>query len=192
MPGISAPQKNAPVIRITDMIQYLCDNSVAGSKTTAERPFPYGTSTLRGGHMTFRDGHANRNRAGKCTARSVSLDWADTIRTVFIAGSALVLLCGMVSAAVAGAYDSWSQSARVHVNTGFTGANISTEQYDFPLLVRLDSMDIDFSEAKTDGSDLRFAKADESTALSFEIEMWDATKKEAAVWVNVDTIAAQD
>jgi biopolymer transport protein ExbB len=62
---------------------------------------------------------------------------------------------------------------------------------DFPVLVRLRAADIDFTTARDDGGDIRFAK-DDGTRLPFEIERWDSAANEAEVWVNIDTIRGND
>lgn len=52
-----------------------------------------------------------------------------------------------------------------------------------PVLVRLQSGSFDFSQAKADGSDLRFV-SDAGTTLSHAIEVWDPAQGEAVIWVN--------
>lgn len=71
------------------------------------------------------------------------------------------------------------------------GANVSGNVYGFPLLIRLSGDNFTFSEARADGSDLRFTKAD-NTPLSFEIERFDATAQLAEIWVRIDTVFGND
>jgi hypothetical protein len=85
----------------------------------------------------------------------------------------------------------WQYSRRIYLNTSTTGAAVSGTVTNFPVLVRLQTGNFDFSRAKADGSDLRFAKAD-ATPLSFEIERWDASAQAAEVWVKVDTMYGND
>jgi hypothetical protein len=61
----------------------------------------------------------------------------------------------------------------------------------FPLLVRLDSTNFDFAQARPDGFDVRFATAD-GTPMTFDLEQWDAVGKRGAIWVKVDTILPDD
>jgi hypothetical protein len=61
----------------------------------------------------------------------------------------------------------------------------------FPMLVRLTAANMDFAAAAADGADLRFTKSD-GTALAYQIDHWDAAKKEAAVWVALDTVRGND
>lgn len=57
----------------------------------------------------------------------------------------------------------------------------------FPLMVRLDSSRIDYSQ--TDGSDLRFFTEGNTTELFYEIERWDETG-ESIVWVRINELPA--
>ena len=57
----------------------------------------------------------------------------------------------------------------------------------FPVLVRLNSSNFDFSEAQPGGADIRFTKMD-NTLLSHEIEHWDAAGQRAEIWVRADTV----
>lgn len=84
---------------------------------------------------------------------------------------------------------------KVKINTSATGANITENVYDFPLLVRLNATNFDFSRARSDGSDVWFRKADPEggtggTQLPHEIEQWDAQAQTAEVWVLIDTVRA--
>jgi hypothetical protein len=79
-----------------------------------------------------------------------------------------------------------ANSAKITINTSSTGASCDTLITRFPLLVRLDST-FAFGQARADGGDIRFAKAD-GTPLRFEIAQWDTTAKQAALWVSVDTV----
>jgi len=88
--------------------------------------------------------------------------------------------------------DQWSHSAYIFLNTGATGAGVSETVYDFPILVRLNSSNFTFSEAMSNGEDIRFTKADGTTALNYEIERWDAINRVADIWVKVDTVRGND
>ncbi|HXP91703.1 MAG TPA: DUF2341 domain-containing protein [Fibrobacteria bacterium] len=56
----------------------------------------------------------------------------------------------------------------------------------YPLLVSLDSANIDFSNSFSDGSDLRVQRLD-STALPFQIREWSAATRHASLWVRLDS-----
>jgi hypothetical protein len=82
----------------------------------------------------------------------------------------------------------WKHEARLTLNTTPGGAAIPEALFDFPILVRLTSADIDFSQALGEGEDLRFASA-EGRPLPFEIEYWDSGSAAAAVWVRVEKVS---
>ena len=77
------------------------------------------------------------------------------------------------------------------MNTSPTGANVTGSFRDFPLRVRLDSSNFDFSQARDDGWDLRFSGKDEMP-LPFEIESWDQAGKQGIAWVKLDSIVGND
>ena len=73
--------------------------------------------------------------------------------------------------------------------SGYAGSETLTN---WPALVRLDAgiASFDYTAfASTTGGDLRFASADESVLLSYEIERWD-TNGESVVWVRVPELPA--
>ena len=69
-------------------------------------------------------------------------------------------------------------------NSGQTEALIN-----FPILVELSSSNFDYSKARSDGKDLRFIDADDSTKLSYHIEDWNPSGS-SYIWVNVPKIDA--
>jgi hypothetical protein len=81
---------------------------------------------------------------------------------------------------------SWKYARRLFLNTTASGANVSGDVYNFPVLVRLTAGNFSFAQAKADGGDLRFTKADGSP-LFYELARWDAASGFAEVWVKVDT-----
>jgi hypothetical protein len=76
----------------------------------------------------------------------------------------------------------WDHTARLFINTSGTGVQINNNVYSFPLLVRLDESNFDFSEARITGSDIRFTDRN-GISLAHEVEYWNAATKSAAVWV---------
>lgn len=81
----------------------------------------------------------------------------------------------------------WNHSARLFLNTSVEGAGVTGDVVNFPVLIRLRSDNFDFSQAKEDGSDLRFTKVD-GQPLPYEIERWNTVDMEADIWVKVDTV----
>jgi hypothetical protein len=86
-------------------------------------------------------------------------------------------------------YSAWRYTTKLRLNTTTQGAAVSGTMLDFPLFVRLGAPwgVFDFSEAKTDGADIRFTKAD-GTPLPCEIESWDSINEFAELWVRVDSV----
>ncbi|HAO98856.1 MAG TPA: hypothetical protein DCQ83_02295, partial [Fibrobacteres bacterium] len=87
-------------------------------------------------------------------------------------------------------YTQWTKGRNIRINTSSTsgGANVATTQFLFPLAIRLDSTNFNFTEADVNGADLRFTKADGVTPLSYQIENWSQSGKNAVAWVLVDTL----
>ena len=82
----------------------------------------------------------------------------------------------------------WQHAGSLYILTTPEGADLpatATEQ-DFPLLVRLSKETFDFSQAKANGEDIRFAGG--GKALAYQIEQWDAAKGVAAIWVRIPVI----
>jgi hypothetical protein len=88
-------------------------------------------------------------------------------------------------------YSSWKFSKKLYLNTTQSGAQVPGNIVNFPVLVRLTQANFNFSEAKIDGSDLRFAKKN-GTPISYEIERWDVSSQAGEVWVKVDTVFGND
>jgi hypothetical protein len=88
-------------------------------------------------------------------------------------------------------YKQWAKSARLAINTTPTGAGVAETIANFPLLVRLDGSNFDFSQADARGRDIRFAGAT-GRHLHFDIERWDAAGKKAEIWVQVDSVYGND
>lgn len=78
-------------------------------------------------------------------------------------------------------------SRNIFLNTTSGGADIKKNVIGFPLLIRLSDKNFDFTQANSDGSDVRFINAN-NHPIPFEIERWDATAHEAEIWVKMDTI----
>lgn len=88
-------------------------------------------------------------------------------------------------------YGAWAHAADLRLDTSPSGAGIGSTVIGFPLLVRLNAANFDFSQAQPGGRDLRFAKPD-GTPLPYEIERWDATARAAEAWVRLDTLKGGD
>jgi biopolymer transport protein ExbB len=87
--------------------------------------------------------------------------------------------------------DDWEFGKKLSFDTTNTGVEIEQDVSALPVLVRLHSGNFKFSEAKPDGSDLRFFAADNKTPLAFHIESFDATNELAVVWVKLPKLKAK-
>lgn len=87
-------------------------------------------------------------------------------------------------------YSTWSSFRDLAVDASPTGANLAADLTGFPLSISLGEESADlFAQAKTDGSDLRFAAAD-GAHLAYQIESWDAAGHKAALWVRLPSVKA--
>jgi Domain of unknown function (DUF2341). len=84
-------------------------------------------------------------------------------------------------------------SKRIVMNTTAAGggAAVLATITKFPMLVRLDRTNFDFSVVNMLGSPLGFKKPD-GTLLPYEIERWDSLNGQAEIWVLVDTVFGND
>ena len=106
------------------------------------------------------------------------------IQSTLLRASILMALAGTASAQYAG----WKSSGPLYVLTTPDGADLpaSASLEGFPLLVRLDKGNFDFSQAGSGGEDVRFSAA--GKPLAYQIEEWDAAKGVAVVWVRIPEI----
>ncbi|TWP51021.1 DUF2341 domain-containing protein [Lentzea tibetensis] len=103
-------------------------------------------------------------------------------RTLSIAAAMLVGISVFTPGAQA---EGWSFTKKIVLDTSAAGANVAGDVKAFPVPVQLDATNFDFSQAKPDGSDIRFTDA-AGQQLPYEIEKWDAKAKQAAIWVKTD------
>jgi hypothetical protein len=119
-----------------------------------------------------------------------------SLRIIAVAGSQITVLRTDQVSAVSGdtvrtTMPGWGFAKRLFLNTTASGANVGNNAYGFPLLVRLNSSNFDFTQARDSGQDIRFSKKDGS-ALPYEIERWDAANSQAEIWVKIDTVYGND
>jgi biopolymer transport protein ExbB len=81
----------------------------------------------------------------------------------------------------------WKYSRKIILNTSSSGAAVAGDVYGFPVLIRLNTVNFDFSQARPDGSDLMFT-AYNKKSLPLEIERWDVSIGQAEIWVKIDTV----
>jgi hypothetical protein len=102
-------------------------------------------------------------------------------------GICLMMIMSLISGAQA-QYAEWKQAGAFYILTTPEGADLpaTASEENFPLLVRLSKENFDFQQAKAGGEDIRFSVAGQP--LAYQIEMWDATKGVASIWVRIPLI----
>lgn len=84
-------------------------------------------------------------------------------------------------------YKSWKYKGVILLNFLQVGLPPSFKVLDFPLLVRLNRDNFDFSQAAERGGDVRFATST-GKFLPYEISRWDAGSQTAEIFVRIDTL----
>jgi biopolymer transport protein ExbB len=82
----------------------------------------------------------------------------------------------------------------ITLNTKASGAGVSGDVENFPVLVRLDSAhggDI-LSQAAPGGTDIRVTNLAGTSPLAFEVESWNRRGKRGAIWVLVPLVKGND
>lgn len=79
--------------------------------------------------------------------------------------------------------NSWNCSKEILI-TENTGKTLQG----YPIAVSLNSSNFNFSEAKSDGSDIRFSSGNRT--LNYWIETWDPENEEALIWVRLPSLSA--
>jgi hypothetical protein len=102
---------------------------------------------------------------------------------------ALIALLLPLATSAQESFKGWSHSGELAILTTPDGADLpdGATVEGFPVLVRIDQDWFDFTEAKADGADVRFATA-KGEPLAYQIEEWDATEGTASIWVRVPMI----
>ncbi|MCG2687165.1 DUF2341 domain-containing protein, partial [Candidatus Parcubacteria bacterium] len=77
----------------------------------------------------------------------------------------------------------WSYRRTITFDNTASAENLN----DFPVLVKLNSSRIDYSNTQNSGQDIRFIDSDDSTVLSYEIESWNESG-DSFVWVKVPRV----
>ena len=85
--------------------------------------------------------------------------------------------------------DGWQYRKKISFNTTPTGADVKENMSEVPVLIRLHSGNLNFTNLRDDGGDLRFVAADDTTLLKHHIEKFDTLDEIALVWVKVPRIA---
>lgn len=85
----------------------------------------------------------------------------------------------------------WKNVLTMALNTSASGAALTENQYNFPVLVRLDNSNFDFTSVIDSGKTMLFTDRN-NNPLTYEVESWDPVLRKANLWVKVDTIFANN
>jgi hypothetical protein len=83
----------------------------------------------------------------------------------------------------------WSATWKKRRKVTIDNSSIATNLTNFPILVKINSARVDYTQTQNAGQDIRFVDADHSTVLSHEIEVWNESG-DSYVWVKVPQIDA--
>src|SRR5689334_14001239 len=72
----------------------------------------------------------------------------------------------------------WTVRKKIDIDTSANGAPIADPVGTMAILIRLHDGNFRFTEAKEDGSDIRFIAADDKTLLTHHVEKYDAILNE--------------
>ena len=87
--------------------------------------------------------------------------------------------------------EGWDYRKKLSLDTSETGAKLSADLQNVPVLVRLHTGKFGyFLDIKPDGEDIRFIAEDDQTPLKFHIERFDAINEMALIWVLVPELKA--
>jgi hypothetical protein len=101
-------------------------------------------------------------------------------------GAVLMILAAVWQGLVWGAnddYSQWTYSRNIILNTTSSGANVATDQTNFPVLIRLTNANFPFFQAQSSGQDIRFSNSG-GTHIPYQTERWDYANQVAEIWVN--------
>lgn len=81
----------------------------------------------------------------------------------------------------------WLHKGILTIDNRNAGISETDTVYNFPLLLRLDQTNFDFSLAKKKGTDFRVTK-ENGYEVYYETEWWDSINSTAAIWIHIDTL----
>jgi biopolymer transport protein ExbB len=84
----------------------------------------------------------------------------------------------------------WSYRKQITVDAGPKGGALPADAGRMPLLIRLHDGNFKFTDAKDDGSDIRFVAGDDKTPLKFHLDTYDGLLGVALIWVDIPAVPA--
>jgi biopolymer transport protein ExbB len=107
-----------------------------------------------------------------------------------ILGLAVLALLTVSGSAKAWWDGNWSYRKQITVDAGPKGGALPGDAGRMPLLVRLHDGNFKFTDAKDDGSDIRFIAGDDKTPLKFHLDTYDGLLGVALIWVDLPAVPA--
>ncbi len=101
----------------------------------------------------------------------------------------LVVLTMLPAIAQAWWNPDWKNRKKITLVTTPDGADVKEAVGPIPVAVRLHSANFLFTDAKPDGSDIRFVLGDDKTPLKQYVELFDSGNQLAIIWVQVPRIS---
>ena len=83
----------------------------------------------------------------------------------------------------------WQQRKKIQFDASPKAGDVKENLTDVPVLIRLHTGNFTFSNAKADGSDIRFVGSDDKSPLKYHIEKFDPKEELALIWVKVPRIS---
>ena len=83
----------------------------------------------------------------------------------------------------------WDNNYLKRINITLNNLDQASTFADIPVLVRIDSTKISYSDIQTNGEDLRFTLDDHTTTLPYEIDTWN-TSGTSFIWVKIPSVLA--
>jgi len=109
-------------------------------------------------------------------------------KTIFCLG--VLALLTVSNSAKAWWDGNWSFRKTITIDAGPKGAALPETAGQVPVLIRLHDGNFKFTDAKDDGSDIRFIAGDDKTPLKFHLDTYDGLLGVALIWVNVPAVTA--
>ena len=85
----------------------------------------------------------------------------------------------------------WQYRKKISFNTTANGADIKENLTDVPILIRLHSGNFNFTDAQSEGNDIRFVTSDDTKLLKHHIENFDTIDEIASIWVRLPKLSAR-
>ncbi len=108
-----------------------------------------------------------------------------------VATALLIAVLFMPKSASAFWNHDWSYRKQITLNLSAAGLSAKSDLGTAPMLIRLHEGVFKFTDANSDGSDLRFVADDDKTPLKFHIEKYDSVFNLAFIWVSVPVHAGE-